>query len=225
MKIQPILFSVLLAATLNASATTPEVIDPIDEFNAQGFYTFRPDLRKCITPLCGGLFVKAVNREQTRCADGSLQQECYVATVVNKTNVNYVEGGLLQGKIKPKKYKGFGNLGKFELSAAFRPAVTTTASSYFVGLHNNGRVCITTPCFSFDEYVLNSKKVKDVSLIDLEQVGASEEDLKTAWAIISEGGNSALLATGTNEYVQELDGIGVHFIADQFYLPIAPEKN
>lgn len=225
MKIHPIIVSLLLTSALNASAASPEDPNTTDEFDAQGFYTFRPDLRKCITPLCGGLFVKAVNREQTRCADGSLQAECYVATVVNKNNIAYVQDGLLQGKIKPKKYKGFGNLGKFELSAAFRPVVTTSASSDFVGLHNNGRVCITTPCFSFDEYVLNSKKVKDVSLIDLENVGASEEDLTTAWAIISAGGNSALLATGTNEYVQELDGIGLHFIADQFYLPIPPEKN
>ncbi len=43
------------------------------------FFTARPDFRKCATPMCGGYFVKAVNKKRTRCADGTEQRECYVA--------------------------------------------------------------------------------------------------------------------------------------------------
>ena len=43
------------------------------------YYTIRPDFRRCAPPLCGGFWVQAVNRKDTRCADGSLQEECYVA--------------------------------------------------------------------------------------------------------------------------------------------------
>jgi hypothetical protein len=35
------------------------------------------DARKCIYPLCGGYFVKAVNQALTRCADGSMAKECH----------------------------------------------------------------------------------------------------------------------------------------------------
>jgi hypothetical protein len=45
------------------------------------YYTIRRDLRRCISPLCGGWFISRVNKKQTRCADGSRANECYVAEI------------------------------------------------------------------------------------------------------------------------------------------------
>ncbi|MDO9105554.1 MAG: hypothetical protein Q7U57_11395 [Methylovulum sp.] len=225
MKIFSMLLTVLLAAsTLVYAETEPTGKQPSsDAFNPNGFYTFRPDLRKCVSPLCGGIFVKEVNRKQTRCADGSLQQECYVATVINKQAFDITEAALVQGKLLPKNYPGFGNLGEFVLTSAARSVTDKTVTWRFVGLENNGIVCITTPCFSVDEYSLNSVKIKEISEIDLESVGANKEDLQQAQDIIAGGG--VLLAAGINEQVQQQTGLGVKFVAEQFYLPIKPLTN
>lgn len=206
----------------NAQTITNSLKVPLaeSEFNQHGYYTFRPDLRKCISPLCGGIFVKAVNRKLTRCADGSLQAECYVASLNNKKNFDISSAALLRGGIKPKIYEGFGNLGVFELKAAFSPATAAAGEGRFVGLENNAILCITTPCFSVDQYLLNRNKFRVISGIDLEAVGASEEILNKALALMADGG--ILIASGVNKPVEEVAGTGVTFVADQFYLPIEP---
>lgn len=229
MKIHPIMFLMLLYGCVlskgfaeNAPAISGSLKAPIadSEFDRHGYYTFRPDLRKCIAPLCGGIFVKAVNRKLTRCADGSLQAECYVATVSNKKNIDSSSAALLHGRIKAKIYEGFGNLGVFELKTAFSAATPAVGEGRFVGLENNGIVCITTPCFSVDQYLLNKTKLRVISGIDFSETGASKELIANAYAIMGDGG--VLLAAGVNKQVEELAGTGITFVADQFYLPIEP---
>ena len=43
------------------------------------YWRVRPDFRKCISPICGGWWVSRVNFATTKCADGKLASECYVA--------------------------------------------------------------------------------------------------------------------------------------------------
>src|SRR5260370_23237107 len=51
-----------------------------DPMNATStFYSLRRDLRRCVSPLCGGYFVKRVNMSSTRCANGRFMSECYLA--------------------------------------------------------------------------------------------------------------------------------------------------
>lgn len=57
------------------------VISADKEFIQKGFYTVRQDLRRCVYPLCGGVRISSVNNNLTRCADGSRQEECYVASL------------------------------------------------------------------------------------------------------------------------------------------------
>src|SRR5260370_7964329 len=53
-----------------------------DPMNATStFYSLRRDLRRCVSPLCGGYFVKRVNMSSTRCANGRFMSECYVAGI------------------------------------------------------------------------------------------------------------------------------------------------
>jgi hypothetical protein len=49
-------------------------------FSPAGYYTARLDLRPCASPMCGGIIMKSVNQELTRCADGTSQPECYIGT-------------------------------------------------------------------------------------------------------------------------------------------------
>ncbi len=188
------------------------------EFDPRGYFTFRPDYRKCASPLCGGLFVKAVNQKLTRCANGRLQEECYVATIRSQDDLDFTGASLLKGRIRSQTYPGFGNLGAFQLQAAYSSATDNAGSGKFVGLENNGLVCITSPCFSTDQYQLNSNKMRVISGLDLEQLGASEEIISKAWAIMAEGG--VLIASGVNKQVAELAGTGVTFVVDQIYFPL-----
>jgi Domain of unknown function (DUF6748) len=68
------------------------------------YYTVRPDLRLCMWPYCGGVFLRAVNLENTQCADGSLAIECYVARlnaagVVQEQSLGDVRRLIVRGRI------------------------------------------------------------------------------------------------------------------------------
>ncbi len=190
--------------------------------NKQNFYTFRHDLRKCVSPLCGGIFVKAVNRRFTLCADGELRNECYVAGIINRKHINIAFAALLKGRIVPNIYSTFGNLGAFELTSAFIPATTKLGQGLFVGLKNNGLMCITTPCFSFDERILNVNILRKTSGINLKKVDASTKLINQAMTIIANGG--FLIASGYNKQTQDFAGPGLTFVANQFYLPIQSQS-
>src|SRR5262245_13589106 len=76
------------------------------------FYTVRPDVRRCASPLCGGYFVKRVNQALTRCANGRWSRECYVAEIVwNGSTQVEPRRALLRGNIIAKRFAPFGNLG------------------------------------------------------------------------------------------------------------------
>jgi hypothetical protein len=192
-------------------------------------FTARPDFRKCLAPVCGGYFIKLVNKKLTQCANGRLQEECYVASIVygggpvgsaaqsssNRTPL------LLIGAIVPKQYDRAGNLGVLIATEAYRSATQNTAIGNFYGVTNNGIMCITTPCFSFDEVLLNSNnRIAKLSDVNLEMSGALPDDIARAQQLLANGGT--LYAAGKNQKYQGFAGIGVRLVAQQFYLPIKP---
>lgn len=201
-------------------------------FDANGYYTARQDFRRCVSPICGGIFIKSVNKRLTTCADGSRLSECYVASAnweklgFNPFDLNgdlYINTPiLLKGKLISSIYERFGNLGEFVATEAYRPATNNPAEGIFAALENNGIVCITTPCFSIDESVLNTGVVHVISGFDLNPAGASEKDVNIAYSLLAH--NSPLIVAGHNREQQELHGIGISFIANQFYLPIRPAE-
>lgn len=201
-------------------------------FDAYGYYTARQDTRRCISPLCGGIFVKSVNKRLTKCADGMLLDECYVSTAnwdqlgFNPFNVNtglYINTPILiKGKLIANIYERFGNLGEFVATEAYRPATNNLPEGTFAALESNGIICVTTPCFSIDESELNTGVMRLISGFDLNPAGASEKDVSAAYSLFAH--DSPLIVAGHNSEQKELHGIGVSFIANQFYLPIQPNE-
>src|SRR5262249_44715728 len=63
------------------AADDSELVAGASSASSSTYYTLRPDLRRCASPMCGGVFVQRVNRASTRCVDGSWASECYVADV------------------------------------------------------------------------------------------------------------------------------------------------
>src|SRR4051812_30875346 len=176
MRIQTILFAASLAAFAPACSSIDS--DESDDAELAGdtdgkadgisststFYSLRPDFRKCVSPLCGGSWVKRVNFSTTKCADGQYAAECYVAeTDLTGLGLSDAElGGLnkyqavLRGSIVKRTYGPFGKLGAFKASEAWAPANSTAPTGTFYKVTDLGIRCITFPCLSTHEAKLNS---------------------------------------------------------------------
>jgi hypothetical protein len=181
---------------------------------AQEYFEIRQDYRKCVSPLCGGYFAKAVNRPWTRCADGSRARECYVAELSTKVELPTADGIVVRGQITSKEYPEFGDLGQLVVAEAWGSATNGEVTGAFFRVSNSGIVCVTTPCPTVDLARLNTNLGHRVSGLDLESVGANEEQLTAAQAAYEAG---TLVVSGR---VRTLDrATGKVLVASQFYLP------
>ena len=91
------------------------------------YYLVRRDYRKCISPICGGYWLKALNARKTKCADGSIAEECYVAafrfskdsTLSEEEQIQFSnevgDGDIVLGTFIPDAYRdlGFENIADF----------------------------------------------------------------------------------------------------------------
>lgn len=181
---------------------------------AQEYFEIRQDYRKCVSPLCGGYFVSAVNRAWTHCADGSRARECYVAELSGKSELPSADSYVVRGQIASKEYDDFGNLGQLVVSDVWGSATDAAASGAFFLVSNSGIVCVTTPCPTIEIARLNTKLGRRVSGLDLVRAGASEEQLAAAQAAYEAG---ALIVSGR---VRTGDrATGPVLVGSQFYLP------
>jgi hypothetical protein len=211
----------LVAQKIDAQVNEP--------FNPKGFYLARRDYRKCASPMCGGIFVKSVNQASTVCADGKRAKECYVAEENYKKlgfnpfsanpNSTFNTQLLLRGTLAKSSTPNVGKLGVFTALAAYRPANDAAPTGTFYGLEDKGIRCITSPCFSLNEYTLNSREQRAISDLDFSAVKASEEDLANAFLLLGEG--DVVPVAGVNKRVRQLAGTGIKLVANQFYLPIS----
>lgn len=203
------------------TAVVTEIVDaPFDPFD---YYEARPDFRKCASPMCGGIFVKRLNHIWTHCPDGSFDRECYIGDVnwdaIGGYPFEQLDRGpvVLQGQIG-KSDNPFQDLGLFTAENAWQGIGTRGSFGRYFAVINNGIVCITSPCFSFDLYTLNSKKTRAISSIDLERSGASEKEINEAYRLMGEG--QPVLSKGYLRRVREFAGTGIELKATRLFLPI-----
>lgn len=196
---------------------------PDTGFDPHGFYEARQDFRKCMSPMCGGLYLIKANRAFMRCPDGNLARECYVGTIDwQDVGGNVFSGNetlVLQGVLKRG---GDDTFGTFTVSNAYRPISDSKPRGKFVGIEGNGIMCITSPCFSFDQYVLNGKKQTTLSGVNLEYAGGDKSEMEKAFNLMAEG--EVLVAAGFNRRTDDFAGPGREFYATQFYLPVNPRQ-
>ncbi len=200
-----------------------------DAFDAEDYFHARRDFRRCAAPECGGIFVRKLNNLRMSCPDGSVARECYIGEL---------DTGDLTGDVFAKGKPGFNtdvilkgqvsvgvdledSLGVFSVEEVWRSATGRRAVGRYYGIVNNEIVCITSPCFSYDQYTLNLQEMRPISDVDLSEVGASDQDLTEAYRRMGEG--EPLLATGLNRRVKTATGEGIRFAATQFYLPVKPK--
>lgn len=202
------------------------------DFPQWGYYTVRRDFRRCASPICGGFFIKQNNLKATPCVDGVFRNECYVSSIdwsslklpLDKLAKVQNEDGsrlILRGTIVPVEFGEIGKFGELRVKEAFIAATDAPAKGTFVALKNNGIVCITTPCFSTDQFILNQPLFSQISSIDLSKIRATPKQIEAANNEIFALG---LIAVGTTKVVDNLNPTkrDVKFVATQFYLRVQP---
>ena len=216
----------LSAATIGFTGGPANAMPTIDNENST-YFSLRHDLRRCASPFCGGFFVKRVNYDLTRCADGTQQPECYVAELdldalgLDADQAGQVSGTpeqfLLRGDVLPNVVPGFGNLGTFRASEAWRGHAGVTPAGGFFRARNNGILCITFPCLSFTAATLNTPVTEDVAGVALDGIVADPSD---GLAQLNEP--EGLLLAAKRVIVTGPAGDAPALEASEFYLPFEP---
>ncbi|WP_394820815.1 DUF6748 domain-containing protein [Pendulispora albinea] len=199
---------------------------------SSGFFVVtRKDVRRCASPMCGGWFVKRVNEAETRCADGTLQAECYVSSIElgnlglsqeeRDTTLAALTGGqgLVQATLTDTSF------GTLDASNAWVGATGSTATGTFFLVADNGTRCVTTPCPSITASELNepaggeTHNVLDV-VLDRTPKPASQESLEAASQALAT--QEGLLVAGSlllPKCAPNTD-CGPKVIASEFYLSV-----
>ncbi len=137
------------------------------------FVRVRPDLRKCMAPMCGGWWVSRVNFSNTKCADGKWARECYVADIDwTKTGLpSSVTDALspstlvIRGEMVPSTMGSF-STATLSAKEAWASATDATATGTFYRVEDNGIRCFRAPCFNVEADKLNSTVQRSLSSLD-----------------------------------------------------------
>lgn len=189
--------------------------DPINATST--FYSLRRDLRRCVSPLCGGYFVKRVNMSSTLCANGRFMSECYVAGIdwdgQPQTDIAHL---LVRGSIVAKRFGRFGNLGELRVSESWKSIGPNQPVGTFYLVRDRGVRCITFPCPTHHEAKLNSSLSRNIAGVNLEGAGLEQNDAPVAYAAMT--GPDGLIVTGRDVVVTGPGGRSFELKATQAYV-------
>jgi Domain of unknown function (DUF6748) len=217
----------LLAAGLVFAYAQSGSADP--PRSVSSYYLARGDPRLCPSPICGGLWVKLVNKGVTTCGDGKRRQECYAADAdlsrlpVDEKDrvllrVAITEGrALARGSLVPGRIEGFPELDTLVVSEVWTASSSLNrARGVFHRLRDRGVRCVTTPCFSTHAAALNSGRHVNLSEVDLSRTGAPAAERRSALEHLSHLG---LIVAGrvVADPQDGPAGTGRTYAATQFY--------
>lgn len=226
----------VLGAALAACAdpTSDEVGASEEKIAGDGASTYfivtHPDLRDCAFPLCGGSFVKQVNRPTTVCADGVSREECHVAILdISAIGLapQYDEGfqgtfaeghGLVRGALSVVDQDG-SQVETLVATEAWAGASLATPTGRFYGLSSTGIVCFTDPCPTLFEERLNNGATQNIHGLDLTGVPAADTQLTVALDQLSRTG---IIAVGDNTSITGPSGNGLELVATEVYTRLLP---
>jgi hypothetical protein len=158
---------VTLAVALVAAASAAGARPEISSFE----YVVEPDLRKCVTPLCGGYWVALANHARTICHDGAVRPRCYVAITTRSRAIP--DGSIVRADLDSREFGGFGMLGVLVVADLRAPAGQKPRGPYF-RMRDLGIRCVRAPCFSLGASRLNRTYRVTISTLDLGPARLSE---------------------------------------------------
>lgn len=201
------------------------------------FIVTRRDYRRCVAPLCGGFYVKRVNEAKTRCADGSLQPECYVSSIQlsgiglsarEESELRAaVEGGkaLIKARTYKTKWNGvtLGTLKANEGWVSATGSIDATFDGTFYRAADNGIRCITAPCPSTTAYPLNGAgDPTNLVKVNLESTANAADQATLDRAHAALGTKEGVLVAGGVALPKCIPGskCGPFLTASDFYLRV-----
>ena len=205
---------------VNSDATESVSVPPEPVAATSTFYSLRRDLRRCISPLCGGYFVTRVNTSSTRCADGGFRRECYVAGIDWN---GLAENELVRGKIVAKRYERFGNLGELRVSESWKSLGANESAGTFYRVRDRGVRCIAFPCPTHHEAKLNSSLSRNIAGVKLEAAALGESELSIVNAAMT--GPDGVIVAGREVPVTGPGGKSFELKATQVYVLGKPDSS
>jgi len=202
--------NVVNAGRAESVSGSPEPIDATSTF-----FSVRRDLRRCVSPLCGGYFVKRVNTSSTRCPDGRFRPECYVAGINWNGPENEGAHMLVRGNIVAKRYERFGNLGELSVSESWKSLSANEPSGTFYLVRDRGVRCIAFPCPTHREVKLNSSFSRNIAGVNLEAAGLGENASVVNAAMT---GSDGVIVAGQDVPVKGPGGRSFELKATQAYV-------
>jgi hypothetical protein len=218
----------LLAAALLLSVAPPAVGDSPPTVSS--YYAGRADPRLCPSPMCGGVWVKLVNRSETACGDAARREECYVAEsdltrlpVDDRSRAQLqaavTEGrAIVRGDLVRGRVAGFPELDVLVVSEVWVASSSRNrATGTFHTLRDRGIRCIAAPCFRTHAAALNTGAHANVSAIDLVRSGAPAGERRSALQHLPHVG----LITAGRVVADRSAGrkrVGRKVVATQFYV-------
>jgi len=203
-----------------ASASDPDLGAELPEAagsDDSNFYSVRPDYRRCLSPLCGGYFVRRVNQARTSCANGRSMTECYVAEIDwNGQPKIEPRFAMVRGAIVARRYPRFDNLGALRVEEFWQAASDRQPAGDFYRVRDRGVRCITTPCPTHQETRLNAGRMRNIAGVNLSGAAASNEKLSEALAAMTRP--EGVIVAGTHAPVTGSGGRSLELRATQFYL-------
>ncbi|HMJ13219.1 MAG TPA: DUF6748 domain-containing protein [Polyangiaceae bacterium] len=181
-----------------------------DDRAQEGYFSVRPDLRRCIAPLCGGFWFKSVNQKVTRCFDGSDAAECYAgdidftALALNEEEAQYARNRAAQGRLVLKgkfaegTWKEFDEVARFAALDAWDAATDRAPGGTFYFAQREPIVCIRYPCDDISATQLNVPSSTSLFAgIDFSATGASPAQVQDAYKRLEHEGLVLAAFAGT----------------------------
>ena len=170
--------------------------------------------------MCGGWFLKRVNRTRTRCLDGVLRSRCYVASIRGTAQAPTNGVFLARGRLTAAKLSGFPGYAMLEVSQVWSPGSGAAIEPDVVyRVRDNGVRCITAPCFSFDAQLVERAPVTRLSDVDLSRARLTPNERRRATNALSTVG---LLVSGRIVAVPEAGpaGTGRTLVASEVWFEV-----
>jgi hypothetical protein len=200
-----------------------------DEPARDSYFSVRPDLRRCASPLCGGFWFKSTNQKLTRCFDGSQAEECYAgdialaALTLSDEEAQYARNRAAQSRlvVKGQFAKGtwpeFPQVGRFAAVEAWDAATDNPPQGTFYFARREPIVCVRYPCDDISAVVLNVRDSTSLFAgVDFSATGASDAQVRDAYSRLE--GEGLVLAAFSAVGAERERLLAAH----QFYTKLAP---
>jgi hypothetical protein len=199
----------------------------------------RRDFRECTFPMCGGVYLRAIDADQTLCSDGQRADECYVAAIdvaglgLQDDDANELEQLALAGQVVMRGIVGYGPYEHGALEDAQMPTLAVSdalvaqamgdaaADAEFYRVEDTGIVCVTHPCPTMKATRLSSGETLAVAGLDLSALDLDEATQSAASARMFDDG---LLVAGSEGSVSGPAGDAVAIEVSELYLPPSPAE-